>query len=165
MNRILFIAILLCALRAGAQTNISQGHIEFELAPTFSTANLTDLRTGTWGWSFQSSYWQNKYTGTFAEIGNYNAKSIAYGEIDHIAIGQSVRVAPFTVPFFNRIELQGNLAAETFFQDGSKDIELGPQVNFRIDSHWSAEVDYSQHFRTVPKEDGGTLRAGINLRF
>jgi hypothetical protein len=141
--------------------------ISIELAPTVSSPVLFGNRTPhTFGYSFQTVCWQTASTGTGLEFGMYDFHEWQYGSLDHIAITESFRIAPFNnSTIFKRVAFELTTGAETFFVDGSKDLEFGPQIDVQITKKSRVEVDLVQHFRTTPSKDGGTIRVGWQLIF
>ena len=156
-------------LLSQAQTNVyyTKG-MNFELAPTVSSTTLftSGLKGITYGASYEFENWETPWTGSGIEIGSYNVQNLSYGIIDHIAVMQDLRVfSSSTSDFKNRFSISLKTGAETYFIDGSKDIEFGLGAGVAFTTKIQGEISYLQHYRTNQTEDGGTLRIGLKFKF
>jgi hypothetical protein len=170
-------------LAAGAQTAKSagetpaatfydKGEMVFELAPTVSSASLLNPKIQkTYGCSLETEYWETTWTGTGLEAGSYDSTVLTYGIVDHTAVLQDFRIAPFP-GYFSRLALGVKSGAETYFKDGSKDVEIGGELYWTFSnsptSLWHnlrLEVDVVQHERTNSALDGQTGRISFQYRF
>jgi len=142
------------------------GETVIEFAPTISSPNIFASKTFTYGYSFEVEHWMSQYAGAGVEFGNYDYLVTTYGIIDHIALTTDFRYVPFkSDPFFNRLALGWKTGAETFFVDGSKDVEFGGEVYWHFSKNLRLEADIMQHERTNPNKNGQTGRVAIQWLF
>jgi hypothetical protein len=132
------------------------------LTPTYSRyASQKD----SFGISFETEYWQTESTGTGIELGTYDFRSTP-GQIDHLAVMEDVRLVPWpTKILLNRLAFELKTGAETYFTDGSKDVEVGLGVNVAITTKIKLEASVVEHWRTTSSRDGETARLGIKWKF
>lgn len=136
-----------------------------ELAPTISSSAISDIKKNgyTIGYSLETEHWTSQYLGTGLEIGTYDYRT---STIDHIAIMEDVRYVPFeSDTFWRRLAIGGKTGAETYFTDGSKDIEFGGELYFQAFKNVRFEADILQHERTTSSKDGQTARFAIQWLF
>jgi hypothetical protein len=160
----LLACLMLGALSAVAQTNAfyTDKMFDVELTPTLSSY---DKYPNSYGVSMETEYWQTQSTGTGLEIGTYDVKSTP-GQIDHLAVMEDYRLTPWsTTPILDRLALELKSGAETYFIDGSKDVEVGGGVNVALWLKSSFEISGLDHFRTNTGRDGWTIRAGFKWSF
>ena len=161
--------LLLLSVVADAQTWSTNKYYhahEFtaELTPTISSPSLLGFGNYTYGASFEYEYWQSLTMGTGFEVGSYDLSTHV---IDHIAIMEDYRLVcvPDTL-LFDKFALVAKVGAETYFVDGTKDVEIGFGVNYNLlVKKVRVEANIMQHFRTNPSKDGSTLRVGLQYVF
>lgn len=144
------------------------GETVAEFAPTITSDSLFNTKLPhTYGYSLELEHWTATYMGTGLEFGSYNYHEANYGAlIDHIAIMQDFRMVPFQGnPLFSRFAVGIKTGAETFFLDGSKDVELGGELYWTFTDNCRLETDIVQHIRTNSNEDGQTARLALQWVF
>lgn len=164
MKTLLSALLLGAAVPALAQTNAfcTAKMFDVELTPTLSTF---DKYPNSYGVSLETEYWQTQSTGTGLELGTYDVRSTP-GQIDHLAVMEDYRLTPWTTtPMLDRLALELKSGAETYFTDGSKDVEVGAGLTIALWWQSSFELSALEHFRTNPGRDGQTLRAGFKWEF
>jgi hypothetical protein len=139
----------------------------FEFAPTISSPNISSYLNKpngyTIGYSFEVEHWTSPFMGTGFEIGTYDYKQ---NTIDHIAIMEDFRYVPFQGYYFwNRLAVGFKTGAETFFPDGSKDLELGAEIYWHFSKNTRFECDIIQHQRTDSSKNGQTARFALQWIF
>ena len=146
-----------------------------EVAPTISAPSLgmafASKTAKTYGCSLETEYWTSLNIGTGLEIGSYDYRTFnVIGPVDHIAIMEDLRFIPFpNYRIFKRFSIGGKIGAETYFIDGSKDIEFGPSMEWTLvkGSKTTKGVrvafDMEQHVRSNPKENGVTAKIAIKI--
>ena len=152
--------VLAAAFTASAQTNLfyNKGEIVAEFAPTYS------LPKGTFGCSFETEYWESTWTGTGLEFGSYNSTVTTYGILDHTAVMQDFRYAPFPASsYFSRLAIGGKTGAETVITTGAKNIELGASLYWTFGTHhsgWLTPLNYSRLELNLMQHQAITGNAG-----
>jgi len=152
---------------AATNSFFNQGDLTVSLSPTISSPSLLNARAPhTFGLSYETAYWQTKYTGTGIELGSYDLRNVQFGIIDHITVTENVRLIPFDGdPFLGRFSETLQLGAEQFFQDGSKDVELGLGGEWAFTRTIHGTVKVAEHWRTNPQKDGATATAALSYSY
>ena len=164
--------LAMLALAMNAQTNLyyNKGEFVFSMAPTVTAGNLfNNSSVKTYGWSFESEYWEQRWTGTGLEVGSYNVAKLS---LDHMQIMQDFRFEPFPEKsFFARLAIGGKMGAETYFGTGAKDVSVGPEIYWTFGKghtgNWSwlnntrLEADVLQHSST----SGSTAKICLQIYF
>ena len=136
------------------------------LAPTFSSPTLTDFsKNMKVGYSLETECWTSVNMGVGVELGSYNVNPNNY--IDHTSIVTDYRFIPFSnVKYFNTWAVVLKGLVEQRLDDGSKNLGLGFGVNHDIKifgKHFRTEYIIEQHFSTLSKDNGFTLKFDIKL--
>ncbi len=147
----------------------------FEIAPTISATSLgmafTSKSARVYGYSLETEYWTSLNMGTGLEIGSYDYRTVKLiGPVDHIAIMEDLRFIPFPNDILlKRLSVGGKIGAETYFLDGSKDIEFGPSLEWTLVKGSKTQkgvriaFDIEQHVRSNPKENGITAKIALKI--
>ena len=145
----------------------NKGDMEVSISPTVSSLDFFDPKAPkTFGISYETAYWTSDYTGTGIEIGSYDLRQTQYGLVDHIAVIEDLRLVPFkSDPFWGRFAGVLKLGTETFFYDGSKDIEVGVGLDYALNHTFVAEISAMQHWRTKTSLDNSTATVCVKWRF
>lgn len=135
-----------------------------EFAPTISSQNISSSKDGySIGYSIEIEHWTSQFMGTGFEIGSYNYK---LNIIDHFAVMEDFRYVPFqSNPFWRRLAIGWKTGAETFFTDGTKDLEFGGEIYWHFSENIRFEADMVQHERTDSTKNGQTARCAIQWLF
>ena len=141
------------------------GEITLELAPTITASSLFNIkRSHTYGMSLEYEYWQTLTTGTGLEIGttDWHAQNI-----DHFAVMEDYRLVYLPKSLlWDKFALVAKMGAETYFNDGTKSLELGVGINYNLFvKTFRVEASVMQHFNTNPSRDGSTFRVGLQYIF
>jgi len=121
----------------------------------------------TYGFSFESEYWQTEHTGTGLELGTYDVTSTSGIMIDHVAVMEDIRLFLFpTTKFLDQFDFELKSAATTYLNDGAKDFSLGVGADFDIvvfNHHFRADLCAMNHFASLQKHDGFSAKFDIKL--
>ena len=160
----LILLLALLTFSAEAQTNefYSAKQITVSASPTISFPNgKADL----YGVSVMTLYWQTDNTATGMELGKRDVTKATSGFVDHISIVEAYRIVPFKGPISGRFALTAFTGAESWFDDGTKGVEIGVIQEVAVSKTWRIFGRASQHFETTQGKSGNELTIGITRVF
>jgi hypothetical protein len=171
MKKLLSLAVLVTLLagKSLAQTNqwSSTGDLTFGVAPEISFPMVPNHRKSeVYGLEYQTVYWQTIHTGTGVSFGKRDFSEFSSGYIDHISATEYLRLTPWpTSPFLGRFSFEAYTGAVSWFDDGSKSVEIGGAAVCAITKSLALDVQARDELATTAGKSGPSVLAFIRVRW